>query len=99
MKEDKAGELPPFDDPAHSSRPADSPVQQDASAPQAPPKDTEYAGHPEFSQDAAANKPPNGIGNSEPAQETEDHARHSEGVNPKYPSPQQNAGARHSRDS
>src|SRR5690606_4255243 len=59
------GELPPYDDPAHSNKPAGSPVQKDAPVSPPPPKDTEYAGHPDFAQDAAANSPPDGIGNSE----------------------------------
>lgn len=96
-------ELPPFDDPAHSNKPAGSPVQKDAPVSPPPPKDTEYAGHPDFSQDAAANRPPDGIGNSEPVYDTDEHTRHSEGVNPKHPSSQQTSGAgpalaKHSKD-
>lgn len=104
MKEPRQpGELPSYDDPAHSNKPAGSPVQKDAPVSTPPPKDTEYAGHPEFSQDAAANTPPNGIGNSEPADDTDEHTRHSEGVNPKHPSSQQTSGAgpalaKHSKD-
>ena len=79
------GKLPPFDDPAHTNKPAASPVQKDAPVSSPPPKDTEYAGHPEFSQDAAANRPPEGIGNSEAVHDTDEHTRHSEGVNPKHP--------------
>ena len=57
----------------------------------------------EVSRAAAANKPPKGIGNSEPVADSEAKTRHSEGVNPRHPSPQQKAGAgpaltRHSRD-
>lgn len=37
-----------------------------------PATDPQYAGHPEFSQDAAANKPPRGIGNSEPVNDPVD---------------------------
>ena len=88
IEPEQPGELPPFDDPAHSSEPAGSPVQQDAPVLPSPPKDTEYAGHPDFSQDAAANKPPKGIGNSEPVDDTDEHTRHSEGVNPKRPASQ-----------
>lgn len=103
MEPRQPGELPPFDDPAHSNELAGSPVQHDAPLPPAPPTDTQYAGHPSFSQGAAANKPPEGIGNSEPAEEIEEHARHSEGVNPAHPSPQQTSGAgpalaKHSKD-
>lgn len=77
-----AGSFPPFDDPAFSSEPAQPPPAEPANH-EKPPKDTQYAGHPEFSQDAAKNKlPPGGFGNSEPVEETEEKARHSEGVNP-----------------
>jgi len=50
--------FPPFNDPAFTPEP-DSPLV-DAAEPQppAPPKDTQYQGHPEFSQDAAKNDPP-----------------------------------------
>lgn len=74
--------LPPFTDPASSSKPAGSPVQPDARKYDAPPKDTEYAGHPEFSQDAAANEPPRQFGNSEPVDDVDEQTRHSDGVNP-----------------
>ncbi len=53
-----AGSLPPFTDPAFSSKPATPPVAPDAPDYEAPPKDTEFDGHPEFSQDAAKNEPP-----------------------------------------
>lgn len=60
-------------------------------------------GRDEVSQDAAANKPPEGIGNSEPVDDTDASTRHAEGVNPKHPSTQQGSGAgpaaaRHSKD-
>lgn len=66
MKQDQPDEFPPFDDPAHSNSHADTPVQKDAPETPVPPHDPEYAGHPDFWQDAAANKPPEAIGNSEP---------------------------------
>lgn len=72
----------PSSDPAFSAEPPDSPVQRDAPAYRRPPKDTEYAGHPEFSQDAAINPPPHGIGNSEPVEDAEEKTRHSDGRNP-----------------
>ena len=53
-----AGSLPPYTDPAFSSKPATPPVAPEAPDHEAPPKDTEFDGHPEFSQDAAKNKPP-----------------------------------------
>lgn len=74
--------FPPFTDPAFSSKPATPPVYPDAPEIDAPPKDTQYAGHPEFSQDAAENEPPDGIGNSEPVDDINEKTRHSEGVNP-----------------
>lgn len=55
---------------------------ENASEPSNAPADTQYQGHPDFAQDAAGNKPPRGIGNSEAVDETEAQARHSEGVNP-----------------
>ena len=58
-------ELPAFTDPANSPKDAPPPPAESLGHVH-PPKDTEYAGHPEFSQDAAGNKPPKGIGNSEP---------------------------------
>lgn len=61
--------------------------------------------HPsdEFSQDAAANKPPAGIGNSEGVYEVNEKTRKSDGVNPAHPSTQQESGVgpamkRHSKD-
>lgn len=44
--------------------------------------DEEFAGHPDFSQDAAKNDPPKGIGNSEPVDDVDEKTRHSDGVNP-----------------
>jgi hypothetical protein len=66
--------------------------------------DTLYSGHPEFSQDAASNKPPDGIGNSEPVDDSDERIRRSEGVNLARPAPQPTSGAaqalaRHSKDS
>jgi hypothetical protein len=46
------------------------------------PKDTQYEGHPEFSQDAAGNTPPKGLGNSEPDDDFDDKTRQSDGANP-----------------
>lgn len=50
--------FPPFNDPAHSADEPQPVVKPDAAAPDAPPKDTQYQGHPDFSQDAAKNRPP-----------------------------------------
>lgn len=85
--------LPPYDDPANSPTPAGSPVQAGAPEYPAPPRDTEFAGHPDFSQDAAANKPPKGIGNSEPLDDVDEQTRHSDGVNPSSHSTEQVSGA------
>jgi len=75
------GSFPPFDDPAFSPQSAEPPPTE-PNGPN-PPRDTEFAGHPEFSQDAAKNAPPAlGAGNSEPVDETTEKARHSEGVAP-----------------
>jgi hypothetical protein len=57
----------------------------------------------EFSQEAAENRPPDGIGNSEPVDDVDEKTRHSDGVDPAHPSPQQVSGAgpalaRHSKD-
>lgn len=95
--------LPPFTDPAFSSEPAGRAVRPDAPFYKEPPKDTEFAGHPDFSQDAAANKPPRGMGNSEPVDDVVGKARRSEGLNPVHPSPRQTTGtgpalARHPKD-
>ena len=100
-----AGYLPALDDPEQDLDAAGETL--DNSDPQAgdtlarrndeqarkAPRDTEYAGHPEFSQDAAANKPPKGIGNSEPSSDVDAKTKHSDGVNPAHPSPQQQSGA------
>jgi len=53
-----AGSLPPFTDPAFSSKPASPAVRPDAPDRTAPPKDTEFAGHPDFSEEAAENRRP-----------------------------------------
>lgn len=94
-EERPAGSFPPFDDPAFASgAPGETLINPMRSGPIAEveqrneeqarmaPKDTEYAGHPEFSQDAAANKPPRGIGNSEPLDDVDEKTRHSEGIDP-----------------
>ena len=54
-------------DPAETrpSKPASPPVSPGTPDYEAPPKDTEFQGHPEFSQDAAKNKPPQGLGLAE----------------------------------
>ena len=76
-----AGSLPPFTDPAFSSKPATPAVLPDAPNYPPPPKDTEFAGHPEFSEDAAKNEPPDGMGLTEPMDEGEGKTGKSEGVN------------------
>lgn len=76
-----AGSLPPFTDPAFSSKPATPAVLPDAPDHRLPPKDTEFAGHPEFSEDAAKNEPSDGIGLTESMNEGEGKTGKSEGVN------------------
>jgi hypothetical protein len=106
--DDRPGEaFPPFDDPAHSSKPA-TPPPTDMATHRGPPKDTQYADHPDFSQDAAENKlPSGGIGNSERVDDVNEKTRHSDGQNPSpsaaaSPDPQKlGAGpavAEHSKD-
>ena len=85
--DDRAGgPFPPFDDPADSPGPA---VTEGSAAPKPKqaPTDTRYAGHPEFSQDAASNTPPAGIGNSEAVDDVDEKTRHSDGQNPKLSTP------------
>lgn len=74
--------FPPFDDPASSARPAGSPVTPTSPVSADPPNDTQYAGHPDFSQDAASNTPPSGIGNEERVDDVNEKTRHSDGQNP-----------------
>ena len=110
-----AGYLPALDDPERDPdaagetldktdpRTADILARRNDEQARKTPRDTEYAGHLEFSQDAAANKPPKDIGNSEPTTDIGSKTRHSDGVNPAHPSPQQKSGAgpalaRHSKD-
>lgn len=50
--------FPPFMDPAFSPEPDSPLVDTTKPRPAAPPKDTDYQGHPDFSQDAAKNDPP-----------------------------------------
>jgi len=51
--------FPPFNDPAFSAEAPEPVVPPDAPPlPDLPPKDTQYEGHPDFSQDAAQNRPP-----------------------------------------
>jgi len=57
----------------------------------------------EFSQEAAGNRPPAGFGNSEAVDDVDEKTRHSDGVDPAHPAPQQVSGAgpamaRHSKD-
>jgi hypothetical protein len=85
--DDRAGgPFPPFDDPAHSPGPAVT-ERPTAPASENPPIDTQYAGHPQFSQDAASNTPPDGIGNSEPVDDVDEKTRHSDGHNRKLSTP------------
>jgi hypothetical protein len=83
-----AGEFPPFEHVTHPASQGGHPT----SHPQAgndtdpAPHGALYEGHPEFSQDAAANKPPRGIGNSESVDDVDAKTRHSDGVEPSYPS-------------
>lgn len=81
-EEESPGVLPKYTDPAFSNAPAGSPVQSEPPVRSHAPRDTEYEGHPDFSQDAAANKPPKGIGNSESVDDDEEETRHSDGVEP-----------------
>ena len=76
---DPAESFPPFDDPAFSSKPAQPPVQPTAPSHEVPPKDTEYAGHADFSQDAALDARPQGIGNSELVDDVNGKTRHGGG--------------------
>jgi hypothetical protein len=83
--------FPPFDDPGGSPERAGAPVKPEAPAQTPPPKDTQYAGHPDFSQNAANNsRPSSGMGNSEPLNDFNETTRHSEGQSPPFegsPSP------------
>lgn len=95
--------LPAFDDPAFSAHSAKPLVTPDAPVEETPPVDTQYAGHSEFSQQAAANRPPRDFGISEPTDDVDAKTRHSDGVNPREPAPQQQSGsgpaiARHSKE-
>lgn len=80
-EEESPGVLPKFTDPAFSNVHASSPPTETPLRSHAP-EDTQYAGHPDFSQDAAANKPPKGIGNSEAVEDDDEQTRHSDGVEP-----------------
>ena len=81
QEEYPAGSFPPFDDPAYSSDPATPAVSADAPGYKSPPTDTEFAGHPEFSEDAAKNKLPEGAGLTEKINENASNTGKSEGVN------------------
>lgn len=77
-----AESFPPFNDPAFSSEPAEPPPAA-LGGQVNPPKDTQYARHPEFSQDAANNRlPPGEFGNSEPIDHVNKKTRHSDGEKP-----------------
>ncbi len=80
------GAFPPFDDPAFASGAAGetaiNPVRAAPEPVSTAPRDTQYAGHPDFSQDAAGNEPPKGFGNSEAVDDDEEVTRHADGVNP-----------------
>jgi hypothetical protein len=83
-----AESFPPFDDPAFSAKPAQSPVQATAPSYDAPRDDTEYAGHPDFSQDAASNKPPkDGMGLTRPLGENSEETRQSDAQGPSVADP------------
>ena len=77
---DAAGET--LDEPDRQTT-ADALAKRNEDQARKAPHDTEYAGHPDFSQDAAANKPPRGIGNSEAPDDHEEDTRHSDGVDPR----------------
>lgn len=103
--EDAAGET--LNDPDRENA-ADVLERRNEEQAQSAPRDTEFAGHPDFSQDAAANKPPRGTGNSEPVDDADEETRHSNGVNKattdqKHSSGHRTSGAgpalaRHSKD-
>ncbi|TWG53541.1 hypothetical protein [Aminobacter sp. J44] len=89
-----AGYLPAIDDPDHEPDAAgetnanpdrnslsDAVAMRNREQAAKAPEDTQYAGHEDFSQDAAGNKPPEGFGNSEPADDVDAKTRHSDGVN------------------
>jgi len=79
-EEPTAGSLPAFTDPAFSSEPATPAVLPDAPIHKGPPKDTEFAGHPDFSEEAAKNRPPEGMGLTEGTDENGSNTGKSEGV-------------------
>lgn len=80
--------FPPFDDPANSPAPAGYPVKPTAAPPEAPSEDPIYAGHPDFSQEAACNKPPEGgMGLTRPLDETSKGTRQSDAQGPSVASP------------
>jgi len=79
---ESADDHPVATDPAFSSELASPPAQPEPPPYKQPPKDTQYAGHPDFSQDAAKNDPPAGIGNSKPVDDVDEKTRHSDGVKP-----------------
>jgi hypothetical protein len=75
-------EFPRFDDPAASSRPAQPAVSSPAPVSEPPPDDTRHTGHPDFSQDAALESPPENMGNAESVDDVDEQTRHSDGQNP-----------------
>ncbi|WP_156465014.1 hypothetical protein [Mesorhizobium sp. Root552] len=74
--------FPPFDDPAFSAKPATPAISESTVDPLTMPKDSIFAGHPDFSQDAGKNKRPPGLGNSKPSNDVNEKTRHSDGYNP-----------------
>jgi hypothetical protein len=50
--------FPPFNDPAFSADKPEPVVKPDAAPTDTLPKDTQYEGHPDFSQEAAKNRTP-----------------------------------------
>jgi hypothetical protein len=89
--EDKAGpqeSFPPFDDPANSPAPAGPAAKPTARPSTAPSEDPIFAGHPDFSQDAASNKPPkDGMGLTRPLGETSEETGQSGAQGPSITSP------------
>lgn len=77
--------FPPFDDPAFSAVPAKFPAVDPTCTPHSAPQDPIFAGHPEFSQDAAKNKPPRKrFDNSEAVKNADEKTRHSDGQQPRH---------------
>ncbi|WP_082549895.1 hypothetical protein [Mesorhizobium sp. Root157] len=82
-----ADRFPPFDDPAYSSKPA-TPAISEPRVDTDRPEDPIFAGHPEFSKDAAKNKlPPGKMGNATSLDDVNEKTRHSDGQNSSVPTP------------